>query len=600
MSGSFYFRGFRLEADTFNVAKSLAIRDADTGSLHPYVGGPAQSQIKHNGQSQIEYSFVSPFVSHLIRDEPQDQVQWRRFGLEWIGEPCPDLTVAPTKFVDCGTTGAKYMLAIVIPVDTAGQACSFTASCPDGGATTIDPFTTTADQKTPVAMPFVTPFVAHELQLKPSVPCRIWIDEAKWIYDPWPEFISEASAWFNCGNAKPKACLGFTIPLDTGGVPVVLKLISSDGGSITLPAVTTPLNVKTPTPFAFTVPLIGHEFQIIPQSPCRCWWDEIDWRSELWPERTAESSPWLNCGTPGAKYMRKMTIPLDTGSAPITLTLRTSLEAQALTFGPFTTTADLKTPTPIAFIVPAVAHELQITPSGPCRCWWSEIQWEYDPWPEMITEATGWLTVLPGGLAAFLQGLVAPLEAVGAAPVLTLLTDNGATVALTSTVTPAAFVKTSCPFSLATPVIAHQVQLVLLSGACRIWDKEIVWVAQPTPELASTWKTQATAHGLKGYQSIVRIEAAYASTAAVTLSFSVTDGIAPTTITLPSTAGAYSKVLLTLTANKFQSITYSAVTTGLLQMFVNDWTIWISQWGRDGGSIPYQNLGSAHGDKAGI
>jgi hypothetical protein len=135
---------------------------------------------------------------------------------------------------------------------------------------------------------------------------------------------------------------------------------------------------------------------------------------------------------------------------------------------------------------------------------------------------------------------------------------------------------------------------------CRIWDKEIRWIAQPTAELAYSWKTQPTAHGQKGYHFIGRIEAAYASTQDVTLTMVAFDGTSPEMITLPSTGGAHQKVLLTPTANKFMLMTYAAVSGAPFQIFVNEWTIWLGWWGRDGELVPWRGLGGICGDKAEI
>jgi hypothetical protein len=501
---AFYYRGFKLEADTFNTSKSVGIRDADTSSLHAYTGGPTASHIQHNGQSQVQYDFTTPFIAHLVRDEPQDTVSWKRFGIEWLGEVCPELSLAPSEFLDCGTPGAKYMLVVVLPIDTNGAAVSFTFKPSDGSSSVVlGPFTTTAAQKTPVAMAFTVPFIVHDFQIVPSAVCRMWEKEAKWLFDPWPELSKAAGPWMNFGTNKPKYWRGITVPMDTNGASITVPFNSSDGSAVSIPA-NTPAGVKTPVPFAFTLPFISHECQ----------------------------------------------------------------------FG---------------------------NPSGAARIWWEDAQPVFDEWPEYTTEASAWLSVLEGNVAAFLQGLIVPLEANGNVPNIQLRTDAGATVSLVSPLSaaPTANVKTPVPFSLSPPVVCHQAQLVP-QAACRVWEKEIVWIAQPTPELAYTWSTQATAHDLKGYQTIARIEAAYASTASVTLAFTTFDGSSPLSITLPSTSGAHKKVLLTLSPNKFMLMTYSATSSAAFQIFAGEWTIWVAPWGRTGEAIPWRGLGGICGSGAAI
>src|ERR1700732_4650665 len=96
MAGAFYYQGFLLEADTSNLVKNVGIFDADTETNQPYTGGPGVSQLLHNGQTQIRYSFTNPFVAHMIRTVPQDQVPWRLFNLIPIGEPWPELLTSFT------------------------------------------------------------------------------------------------------------------------------------------------------------------------------------------------------------------------------------------------------------------------------------------------------------------------------------------------------------------------------------------------------------------------------------------------------------------------------------------------------------------------
>ena len=817
---AWYYRGFKLEADTFNVAKILGVRDAETAALHDYIGGPANGQIQHDGQTQVQYDFVVPFIAQLVRDEPGDSVPWKRFGIEWTRDQWPELSAAPSPWLNCGTPGAKYMLSVVLPIDTNGEPITFSFHSSDAETVTVGPFTTTAGEKTPTPMAFAVPFIAHEIQITPDGPCRMWHAEAKWSFDPWPEFITEATAWMNCGYTgakyvrrftmpvetggvaapfrlkssdgglipfsattstnrktplpfdftipvlaheiqflpgtvplpmrmwpeeavweyekwpefsmaagpwqnygtnKPKYMRSLTVPMDTGGLSVDIPFTSSDGSTLTLPA-NTPAGIKTPVPFAFTTPLIGHEFQFgNPSGPVRIWFEEVQPVFEEWPEFIGSSGPWMNFGTNKPKYLRSLTIPMETGGHTVSVPfvssdgafisleattnagIKTPLpfsfsrplighefqfmnpngpvriwfdEAQPVfeewpeliksagpwqNFGtnkpkylrsftvpmdtggvtvniPFVssdgesitltanTPAGIKTPVPVAFVVPLIGHEFQFgnpdnpvrmwfdeiqpvfdewpelitsagpwqnfgtnkpkymrgmtvpmetngasvsipfrssdgksatltaqttaavktpvpfaftvplighefqcgNPNGPIRIWWGESQVDYDEWPELTAEATGWLPVLDGNMAAFLQGLIVPIEANGTMPVIWLRTETGVTVALSHPLSapPSANVKTPVPFSLNTPLVCHQVQL-LPQGPCRIWDKEIRWVAQPTAELSCTWKTQPTAHGQKGYHFIGRIEAAYASTQDVTLTMVAFDGTSP-------------------------------------------------------------------------
>lgn len=796
-----YVRGVIIHADTFGSNKNISIRNADNNALVTFSGGPANGTINHNGEQEIAYYFNPRFVAHMVRDEAQDVVPWRKFGIEWIKDAWPELTDLASPWINLGNEGAKYMRAAVIPMDTNNANVTLSLVSSDGGSVTLGPFLTTPAEKTsvPVAfntpllghsfqivpnnavriwydeiqwqvdpwpelltestpwidcgapgakyirgvvlpidtggnnttltftspsgtsqafanintpagiktphpIAFTTPFIAESLQIKPTPfannnvgAARIWWNEARWDFDAWPELIPEASAWINLGTPGAKYLRGAVIPMDTGGNNVTINFISSDGSNVSL-AANTAANVKTPVAFAFTTPLIGHEFQLVPSASnsVRIWWEEVKWNYDPWPELTTEASPWMDLGTPGAKYLRGCVVPMDTAGAPASLVFTSSdngnnhslgpfttttsektavafafttplighdfqlvpsapirvwyeeirwdtdlwpeLIAEAsswmnlgvegakylrgavipmdtngaavsltflssdggsVTVGPFTTTAKEKTSSPFAFTIPLIGHDFQLVPSAAIRVWYPEIRWDFQPWPELISEATGWMPVLPGGGAAFLQGLVLPIETDGATPALSILTDTGQTIALTATVTPPANVKTGVAYSLATPVICHQIQ-ILPTAPCRVWLDEIQWIAEPTPEQASTWVTQWTGFGTKGFKSIPRVEISWNSTASVSLTITSYDGQTPQTLGLGSTGGVTKKQLLTLTFNKGTLYRFSAVSAAPFQIFLEDSDAWVADWGRSGTMALARNLGAHFGDSARI
>ena len=154
------------------------------------------------------------------------------------------------------------------------------------------------------------------------------------------------------------------------------------------------------------------------------------------------------------------------------------------------------------------------------------------------------------------------------------------------------------PFSWA-PFICHEIQL-RPSGPVRIWYEEIIWVFEPTPELATTWVTQWTACGCKGYFRIPRMEVSYSSTAAVTLQVTSYDGTSPQTITLPSTGGVTQRLLVTFTLNKGTLYKFSGTSTAAWQWFMDDTIVYVGAWERPGAYDMYRNLGADFGDKARI
>jgi hypothetical protein len=155
------------------------------------------------------------------------------------------------------------------------------------------------------------------------------------------------------------------------------------------------------------------------------------------------------------------------------------------------------------------------------------------------------------------------------------------------------------PYSFETPFLAHAVREV--PSDATPWRKfSIVYQFEPTPESVRTWANQRTAHGLTGYQHVMKIEAAWACTQPITLTLIAADGTSPNAITLPASGGAYVKNLFILTFNKGQSYSYSAVSPAPFRLFLNDFVVWVKPWGDPGPYTPYRLLGGAFGDKAAI
>jgi hypothetical protein len=155
------------------------------------------------------------------------------------------------------------------------------------------------------------------------------------------------------------------------------------------------------------------------------------------------------------------------------------------------------------------------------------------------------------------------------------------------------------PYSFAAPFYAHEVREEPQDLVP--WKKwGIEYVFEDAPEAVQSWITQLSSLGLQGYGTIPRIEAAWSSATDVTLTITVFDGTAPAQITLPATGGSYQKALFTLTANKGQLYGFSATSSGPFQLWLNDWTVWVAQWGRSGPAVPFRNLGGQFGNKARI
>lgn len=82
--GAKWVQGFILEASTNGANKSVAVRNADDQLVKQVF------TVNHPIQNEQAYSFTQPFVSHMLRLEPQGSTPWQLFNVKWIYEPTPE------------------------------------------------------------------------------------------------------------------------------------------------------------------------------------------------------------------------------------------------------------------------------------------------------------------------------------------------------------------------------------------------------------------------------------------------------------------------------------------------------------------------------
>lgn len=78
-----WLQGCRLRTDTRGVARTVRL-EYDGGTLG------ATLSVNHTGEIEKPYDW-EPFVAHMVRFVPTDAADWRVMGVEWIGEPMPEL-----------------------------------------------------------------------------------------------------------------------------------------------------------------------------------------------------------------------------------------------------------------------------------------------------------------------------------------------------------------------------------------------------------------------------------------------------------------------------------------------------------------------------
>ena len=209
----------------------------------------------------------------------------------------------------------------------------------------------------------------------------------------------------------PKYLRGVTLPVETNNDIVTIQVIGDFGVAVSLasPSRTAAPLAKSAFTLVPSSPLIGYEFQLRTLESCRAWFTDAKWDAEIWPPLSLEVSPFQNCGYKGAKFFQGGVIPMDTNGQPVSLVVKydasdfgpitspiNDIVDQLIVIGPFTTPAGVKTPVPFSFSPdnqnpsnPFIAHEVQFIPQQQVRVWWDEIEWRWEPAPEL---AYSWVT----------------------------------------------------------------------------------------------------------------------------------------------------------------------------------------------------------------
>lgn len=150
VDGAKFFQGFLLHADTFNVTKSIAVRDADNNLLHPFTAA-----VLHDGESEIAYSFNTPFIAHLVRIEPQDKIDWRLWSARWIAQPTPEAALTwQTQAATHGLKGYMHVRQISLQyIAAAPVTCIITTYDGLSPQPIVFPATTSLTQPAKVTLP---------------------------------------------------------------------------------------------------------------------------------------------------------------------------------------------------------------------------------------------------------------------------------------------------------------------------------------------------------------------------------------------------------------------------------------------------------------
>ena len=560
------------------------------GTVDTYVTTPV-APYSLTAKTALQYSFSPPILAHQLKLVPSTSCRIWYDEIKWDAEEWPEIARLYGPIENLGTSQAKYIRGFSLPIETNGNPVVMSLIYDNesvigiGNTVTLNFTQVTTDTLSKNVFPYTPtpPIIAHELQLRSLQPARFWYNEVKWDFEVWPEYDTGRTPWLNGGTVSAKFVRGITIPLDTGGQPISLDLMLDTGQTIIFGPFNTAAGSKTSVYCVFNVPLIMHEFQILPQSQCRIWYEEIKWDAEEWPELEVESTPWLDNGTPSAKYIRGVTFPIETNGQAVTFDLYTDT-GQQVPFGPFTTAPGVKTSVYCSFTVPLVIHQFRIQPRTPARVWYdpSNLKWDADPWPETETESSAWTDCGYQG-AKFMQGLTIPMDT-GGQPVSFQVTYDG--VGSPQTIGPfttPAGQKSTMAYSFPVPFICHNLQVTPLSP-CAWFQEEVKWVWEPEPELVTTYTTQPTDHDLPGYNYLFDCYIAYIGSADAP-NFTVTTEYGSITYSLPVSNNVYTRAYLLLNPQKSKWKSYSITSSQGIRLYLKDCEVRVKNW-TDKGNYP--------------
>lgn len=183
--GNKFYQGFLLMADTQNAAKTLTIRDADTLSTHSFTGPQLTSnEILHNGQSELAYSFDTPFLAHSVRFEP-DSTDWQFYTIRYIWQPSPEFVKTwKTQATSFGINGYMHMQRILLPY-AATAPVTFTITVDGRSYSYTLPSTGGAYQKQEIILGPLLKGMVYTFSATSTALFAIWQDDVEILVKGW-------------------------------------------------------------------------------------------------------------------------------------------------------------------------------------------------------------------------------------------------------------------------------------------------------------------------------------------------------------------------------------------------------------------------------
>jgi hypothetical protein len=201
--GAGWVQGFLLHADTFGAPKSFLVQDSDTLALHAFT-----PMVNQSGESTKAYSFVTPFVAHLVRIVPQDKVLWRLFDWKVVAEPTPEMAETwQTQGTSFTFNGYSHIQRIVAAYQATAPV-TITITVEDG--TSPQPFVLPANGGVLTKLLQVLTFNKGQIyffKAQSNAPFQLWLPDFEILLGNWGRSGSYVNYKSLGGNRGDKASI---------------------------------------------------------------------------------------------------------------------------------------------------------------------------------------------------------------------------------------------------------------------------------------------------------------------------------------------------------------------------------------------------------
>ncbi len=369
-----YIRGFELEVSTKSALVQFQFQN-DLGNV------VLTSTVQTSVRDIAVFGINPPVIASEVRVVPLQP--WEKFNLRLISDEYPDLGRVSSPWTAPRGGSPAYIRGVNIRGDTQGSNISVQVITEGGAIAYTIPVVNLSGQT--VQNYPIPPFVSHLVRLVPSGLWRYF--DSTWEAETYPELTTEYSPILTIDNGHTGFVREVILALDSGGTTQEIQVLE-DGGVAVTPNLSFVASGKTFLPFAFNPPFEAHAVQFKPQGLVRLWTGEITWTLDTYPELDTKQTSVEKFPGGGCKFVQGLRLTADTNGATVVFQIWSEFGLQARVSGAFSGKSTIAFPR-VNEISPFFAHEVWVIPEGRARIFEEDIEWIYEPAPDL---GTSWTT----------------------------------------------------------------------------------------------------------------------------------------------------------------------------------------------------------------